>query len=275
MENRTLVATVLAAMVALAGGCTTAVEEREAAPPKITINLDAKPIRDVSASSCVPILGYAGGGVGGGEDAKWLFETHRQEAARIFRKSGARFVRQWDANRQWQIGAGALLVKDKQTGKMRNRFEDRTTDMKNAFSFYKEYGIKVMLTLENYGVITNLETGAGTSDIGFVKKHICDYVQWIVDNDFKEVVAGFELGNEPYWAGNSMFDNEFNTPENFAARWCEIVPEIKRIFPECEIGMPLAEYFAADPDIAAVRARTEQAEKLEAKGYFDISTPAA
>ena len=271
MDNRSLTATALAALVALAGGCTTAVEEREAPPPRITIDLDAKPIRDVSASSCVPILGYAGGGVGGGEDAKWLFETHRQEAARIFRRSGARFVRQWNANRQWQIGAGALLVKDKKTGKMKNRFEQRTTDMKNAFSFYKEYGVKVMLTLENYGALTNLETGAGTSGIGVVKKHICDYVQWIVDNDFKEVVAGFELGNEPYWAGNSMFDNEFNTPENFAARWCEIVPEIKRIFPECQIGMPLAEYFAADPDIAAVRARTEQAEKLEAKGYFDAS----
>ena len=263
-------AAVMAALVA-AGGCTTAVEEPQPAPAKITLHLNAKPIRDVSASSCAPVLGYAGGGVGGGEDAKWLFETHRQEAARIFRQSGARFVRHWSANRQWQIGAGALLVKDKQTGKMKNRFAERTTDMKNAFSFYKEYGVKVMLTLENYGALTNLETGATSSDIGIVKQHICDYVQWIVDNGFKEVVAGFELGNEPYWAGSSMYTTSPNAPEDYAARWCEIVPEIKRIFPECEIGMPLAEYFSADPDIAAVRARTEQAEKLEAKGYFDAS----
>ena len=68
-----------------------------------------------------------------------------------------------------------------------------------------------------------------------------------------------------------MYTTSPNAPEDYAARWCEIVPEIKRIFPECEIGMPLAEYFSADPDIAAVRARTEQAEKIEAKGYFDAS----
>ena len=111
MNYRTMAA-VLAALAA-AGGCTTAVEEPQPAPAKITLHLNAKPIRDVSASSCAPVLGYAGGGVGGGEDAKWLFETHRAEAARLFRQCGARFVRQWTANRQWQIGAGAQMVKDK------------------------------------------------------------------------------------------------------------------------------------------------------------------
>ena len=105
MNYRTMAAA-LAALVA-AGGCTTAVEEPEAPPARITLHLNARPIRDLSASSCAPVLGYAGGGVGWGEDAKWLFETHRQEAARIFRQSGARFVRHWSANRQWQIGAGA------------------------------------------------------------------------------------------------------------------------------------------------------------------------
>lgn len=260
-------------VVAIASACQMKNQEPEKRPVRtITLNLNAKPIRDISQSSSSPILGYAGAGVHGGEDAKWLFETHRTEAAAVFRKCGARFVRQWNAVRQWQFGAGALFVRDRKTGKVKNRFAHMTTDMYNAFSFYKEYGIKVVLTLENYGSITNFETHATTSDINYVKKDICDYVKWIVDNGFKEVVAGFELGNEPYWAGSRMFTDPNCTPERFAERWCAIIPEIKKIFPECKIGMPLAEYFSADPDIAAVRARTEQAEKLEAKGYFDASS---
>lgn len=260
-------------VVAIASACQMKNQEPEERPVRtITLNLNAKPIRDISQSSSSPILGYAGAGVHGGEDAKWLFETHRKEAAAVFRKCGARFVRQWNAVRQWQFGAGALFVRDRKTGKVKNRFAHMTTDMYNAFSFYKEYGIKVVLTLENYGSITNFGTHATTSDINYVKKDICDYVKWIVDNGFKEVVAGFELGNEPYWAGSRMFTDPNCTPERFAERWCAIIPEIKKIFPECKIGMPLAEYFSADPDIAAVRARTEQAEKLEAKGYFDASS---
>lgn len=260
-------------VVAIASACQMKRQDEKERPVRtITLNLNAKPIRDISQSSSSPILGYAGAGVHGGEDAKWLFETHRKEAAAVFRKCGARFVRQWNAVRQWQFGAGALFVRDRKTGKAKNRFAHMTTDMYNAFSFYKEYGIKVVLTLENYGSITNFETHASTSDINYVKKDICDYVKWIVDNGFKEVVAGFELGNEPYWAGSRMFTDPNCTPERFAERWCAIIPEIKKIFPECKIGMPLAEYFSADPDIAAVRARTEQAEKLEAKGYFDASS---
>ena len=261
------------AMAALAGACQMKNQEPEKRPVRtITLNLNAKPIRDISQSSSSPILGYAGAGVGGGEDSKWLFETHRKEAAAVFRKCGARFVRQWDAVRQWQRGAGSYFFLDSKTGKAKNRFPHMTTDMYNAFSFYKEYGIKVVLTLENYGSITNFETLASTPDINYVKKDICDYVKWIVDNGFKEVVAGFELGNEPYWAGNEMYTNPNCSPERYAERWCAIIPEIMKIFPECKIGMPIAEYFSADPDIAAVRARTEQAEKLEAKGYFDANS---
>ena len=186
------------AMAALAGACQMKNQEPEKRPVRtITLNLNAKPIRDISQSSSSPILGYAGAGVGGGEDSKWLFETHRKEAAAVFRKCGARFVRQWDAVRQWQRGAGSYFFLDSKTGKAKNRFPHMTTDMYNAFSFYKEYGIKVVLTLENYGSITNFETLASTPDINYVKKDICDYVKWIVDNGFKEVVAGFELGNEP------------------------------------------------------------------------------
>ena len=101
-----------------------------------------------------------------------------------------------------------------------------------------------------------------TSEIGIVKKTVCDYLRWIRDNGFADQVAGFELGNEPYWGKD---------PEVYGRRWCEIVPEMKKIWPDAKIGMPLAEYRQNDPDIAAVRARCEDMTWCEAKGEFSLS----
>jgi hypothetical protein len=61
-------------------------------------------------------------------------------------------------------------------------------------------------------------------------------------------VAGFELGNEPYWGKD---------PEEYGRRWCAIVPAMKEVWPDAQIGMPLAEYRPNDPDIASVCARCE------------------
>ena len=69
----------------------------------------AKPIRDIRKSSCCPIVGYAGSMLGE-PDAKYWYEQNREGLAKAFRACGARFVRQWDAIRFWQTGAGARLV---------------------------------------------------------------------------------------------------------------------------------------------------------------------
>ncbi len=50
-----------------------------------------------------------------------------------------------------------------------------------------------------------------------------------------------------------------------------IVPEIKKIFPEAKIGMPLAEYRPNDPDIASVRARATGLEWVQGGGEFSFS----
>jgi len=260
----------LLAAVAVAG-CSLAPEEAPKTVRRLFVDPERKPIRDVNASSCAPVIGFAGAGVGAGEDAKWLFETHRKEGAALFRQCGARFVRQWSAVDRWQDGAGSHWVFDKKLGRRVNRMADRTTDMKNAFSFYKEYGIKVLLTLENYGVCTNLETGARSGDIRDITRVMCDYVRWIVDNGFAETVAGFELGNEPYWMGHGMDKEGALTPEKYAERWCAIIPEILKIMPKAEFGMPLAEYFKADPDIAAVRNRALSTTGIKSENYFDAS----
>ena len=227
----------------------------------IRFNPDAKPIRDISKSTCSPFVGYAGSHED--MDCKTLFETDREATARAFRLAGARFVRQWDAVTHWQLGAGAH-VGWIGTGKGRRPGivdPENRTDMKNVFSFYKEYGIKVMLTLENYGVYTNLETFARSGDIKDVQRVICDYVKWIVDNGFTGVVAGLELGNEPY--GMAV-----NLAENYANRWTPIVNEIKRIWPAAPIGIAIGEYFENDPDVKAIRDRALGSQPLARSNYF-------
>ena len=234
--------------------------------PELTVDPDAKPIRNVADSSAFPVMGFAGSLVAEGEYSKYFYEDHRKETARVFRRAGVRLVRQWNAVAQWQTGAGCGRAWRKQPG---YNYEEYRTDMKNVFSFYKEYGIRAFLTLENYSVYTDPYNGVRTNDLATVKKVICDYVKWIVDNDFKSCVGGFELGNEPYWAGNDL---DKNSPEAYAARWIPIVTAIKEIWSEAPIGIALAEYMKGDPDVKAVRARMLAEKRVVSKGYFDEST---
>ena len=244
-----------------------AAEAREAAKVNdLIIDPEMKPIRNVKDSTCAPIMGYAGSLVGEGQFSKTFFVDDREQTARVFREAGVRLVRQWDAVRQWQTGAGAGRAYRKQPGL---NYEEESCDMKEVFSFYKEQGIKALLTLENYGVYTDVRQGVSTNDLEIVKRTICDYVRWIVDNDFKSCVGGFELGNEPYWAGNDL---DKNSPEAYAQRWIPIVTAIKEIWPEAPIGIALAEYMKGDPDVKAVRARMLAEKRVVRKSYFDEST---
>lgn len=252
---------------ALAGAAMMAGGVFAAGTNEVRVSPDAKPIRDVSGSSCAPIMGYAGSLVGEGEYSKWFYVDDRENTAKVFREAGVRFVRQWGAVKQWQTGAGCGRAY--RGNKPGFNYEEYRTDMKNVFSFYKEFGIKVMLTLENDSVYTDAEKGLETNDLGVVKQTICDYVRWIVDNGFQEVVAGFELGNEPYWMGRDM---KKYPPEEYAARWVSIIDGIKAIWPEAHIGIALAEYFKGDPDVAAVRARMLAEKQIKQNDYFDEST---
>ena len=230
----------------------------------ITIEIDAEeaPIKDMRNSTSAPDLGYAGAMLECGTTvAEWFYISNRVESAKLVRDAGAWVVRPWTANAHWQRGMAWAKTKD--CAAMRARYRhDALIDPHAYFSFWKENGMKAILCLENYGVYTDVEKGASTNDIETVKKVICDYVKWIVDNGYTDCVAGFELGNEPYWGKN---------PEEYGARWSVIVPEIKRIWPEAKIGMPIAEYRAGDPDIAAVRARATGLEWVQNKGEFSFS----
>ena len=230
-------------------------------PVTIIADADDTPIKDLRNSTSAPDLGYAGAMLESSTlIAEWFYISNRVESAKLIRDAGAWVVRPWSANDLWQRGMAWATTKDREA--MMKKYRNGVLiDPHAYFSFWKENGMKAILCLEQYGVYGDAEKGTRVSDIETTKKVICDYVQWIVDNGYKECVAGFELGNEPYFG---------NDPELYGQRWSEIVPAMKSIWPEMKIGMPLAEYRPNDPDIAAVRARATGLDWVQGGGEFSF-----
>ncbi len=231
-------------------------------PITIGVDADAEPIKDLRNSTSAPDLGYAGAMLESSTlVSEWFYISNRVESAKLIRDAGAWVVRPWTANDCWQRGLAWVATKDRAALQKRHS-RAVFIDPHAYFSFWKENGMKAILCLENYGVYDDVEKGTRVNDIESVRKVICDYLQWIVDNGYRECVAGFECGNEPYWG---------NDPELYGARWSAIIPEMKKIWPDVKIGIPLAEYRPNDPDIAAVRARATGLEWVQDGGEFSFS----
>ena len=231
-------------------------------PITIGVDADAEPIKDLRNSTSAPDLGYAGAMLESSTlVSEWFYISNRVESAKLIRDAGAWVVRPWTANDCWQRGLAWVATKDRAALQKRHP-RAVFIDPHAYFSFWKENGMKAILCLENYGVYDDVEKGTRVNDIESVRKVICDYLQWIVDNGYRECVAGFECGNEPYWG---------NDPELYGARWSAIIPEMKKIWPDVKIGIPLAEYRPNDPDIAAVRARATGLEWVQDGGEFSFS----
>ena len=262
MKEKTALCILLAAF--LCHGSFSATEHQPAF--RINIDLANDFIKDHRQSTAAPVLGYAGSMLEYPDSMlQWLFVTNRVETADAMKSAGAKLVKEWSSLDKWQIGLAYANAKDDGAREsIRRRFgrDGLLADPKVWFSFRKENGIKALLCLEQYRVWTDAAAGVKTGDVEVVKRTVCDYLKWIVDNGFKDQVAGFELGNEPYWGKD---------PEEYGKRWCVIVPEMKKIWPDAQIGMPLAEYRPNDPDIAAVRARCEDMTWCENKGEFSFS----
>ena len=190
----------------------------EAAPPDMTITFDvnAPTYIDQSKSTSFPNLGYAGCIADEGKEyAEEFFRRTPDHTWEVFKGAGAYLVKEWNADGAWE--------RDKEMAY-------------DVFAWRKKHGVRVLLCIEHYSGRT----------INDARRRILGYVKWIVDNDFKDQVAGIELGNEPYWG---------TSPEVFADRWAAIVPDIKKIWPEVPLGFSIAELYDGDPDIAAVRSR--------------------
>ena len=211
------------------------------AKPDFTISLDpaAKPIKDQTNLSSAPGIGYAGtlaDTFAGGDD--WYFVSNRVELARAYRESGAWLIRMWSAE-DWFARRNTTDPKK------------RRSNPEAAFSLWKEMGIKVLFTVEAWG----------TPDEETFPNKITEFVQWIVDNDYKDVVAGFELGNESYFA-------KPDSQRSLAKRWRYLIPQMLKIWPHAKLGIPIAEYFENDPDVAQIRARLQSSGEIKRDNYF-------
>lgn len=240
--KKNVIAAVLAATVY---GCAVG-----AADFTISIDPAKAPIKDMKNNTCAPVLGYAGVMCEGG-NCEWLLRDHPDYTARAFRQSGAWLMRQWSANNWWEKGVLGVAERGK-----------KAMDPKFLYDFLKKNDLKALFTIEQWSMI-DPQTGKRTNDIGVVKRRITDYVKWVKDNGYECVVAGFELGNETYFDPHS---------EQIGARWCEIVPEIRKIMPNVKLGIPLGEYTEGDPDFQAVMNRWRSADEIKARESLDVDT---
>ncbi len=211
---------------------------------KIDIDLAAEPMRDARKSSCFPMIGYAGcymqikGYDGSDVGEEYWLRDNAEETSRVMREAGAWFQRMWNANKWF-----ARRVPDTNPNPKKRYTQ---THPEIAFKFWKDNGIKLLFTLEAWG---------GEKS----KKEILEFVRWIIDNDYKCVVAGFELGNESFYSEKYP---------SLAPIWTEIVLEIKKMWPDAKLGINLAELFERNPDLAQVKNRMLADGKIERNTYF-------
>ena len=146
-----------------------AVEALVAGILPIEVDVEMEPIKDLRNSSSAPDLGYAGAMLETSTlVAEWFYISNRVESAKLIRDAGAWVVRPWSANDTWQCGLAWVATTNRVALQKRHPHK-MFIDPHAYFSFWKENGMKAILCLENYGVYTNVETGARTSDIDVVK----------------------------------------------------------------------------------------------------------
>jgi len=173
-----------------------------------------------------------------GKSDTYFFETNGEETARAMKEAGAWFQRMWSAN--------GWFAKRNQKDKDGNPMSNPDA----AFKFWKANGFKILFTIE-----------AWNKD---AKPQILDFVKYIVDNDYKDIVAGFEMGNETYASPKYP---------SLAPFWKKFIDGAEKIWPKIPLGLVLGEYMQNDPDIAQIQARMQSSEKLERgwtwnTGYF-------
>jgi hypothetical protein len=101
----------------------------------IFIDVNSSPIKDQRDSTCAPDLGYAGclTEVSLYNDAfsPWAYGSGAKQTEKALRDCGARFMRQWDAVKTWQLGmSGAGNV----------------ANPKLYWSLWKKMGVKILFT---------------------------------------------------------------------------------------------------------------------------------
>ena len=218
----------------------------------INIDLGAKPIRDASESTSKALVGYAGClcGMDGGDRQAFWFGENRAATSAAMRQAGAWFQRMWTANKWFEQRKPNPYDPNSKDPKEVKRYKSYVQSRPDlVFPFWKENGFKILFTLECWG--DNQE------------KTAVEFVKWIVDNGYKDVVAGFEMGNESYFSEHY--------PE-LAPRWKRVIDELWKIWPKVPLGICLCELYENNPDLTQVRSRMLAEGKIKKDGYFSAST---
>ena len=210
----------------------------------INLDLSGKPIRDLSKSTSKAIVGYISAMHEYGDE--YWFVTNKMQTAAAMKMAGCYNTATWSSD-QWF-----------------NRRNDpnpkKRSNPKAQFDFWKQNGFKVLIGLSGIGP----KQAADEAVFQSIVSNKLEFVKWIIDNNYKDVVQGFELGCETYYGA-------YDRQDALIKLWTALVPEILKIWPNCPMGVPVAENFELNPDIAHVRERMLAAGEIKRDTYFAAS----
>lgn len=169
---------------------------------EISLDPAAKPFRDLRKIGCDHGIGFrvAPEIFWSAADDDWWFVTNRLETARALKQAGAHLLRLEDVNRWFRRRNAA-------DPKM------RPSNPKAAFDLFRANDIKVLVCLEC----------ASTNAVD----ESLEIVQWLVDNGYKDVVAGFESDDESLDGQRS---------EALAQCWADFLARAEKIWPKLPRG---------------------------------------
>ena len=207
----------------------------------LNLDLSGKPMRDLSKSTSKAIVGYISAMHAYGDD--YWFVTNKYETAAVMKKAGCYNTATWSSD-MWFARRNDKNPKNR-------------TNPKAQFDFWKENGFKVLIGLTGIGP----KQAADEAQFKAAVDSRLEFVKWIIDNKYKDVVQGFELGCETYYGA-------YDRQDALIKLWTALVPEILKLWPNCYMGVPVAENFELNPDIAHVRERMLAAGEIKRDTYF-------
>ena len=207
----------------------------------LNLDLSGNPMRDLSKTTSKAIVGYISAMHAYGDD--YWFVSNKYETAAVMKKAGCYNTATWSSD-QWFARRNDPNPKNR-------------TNPKAQFDFWKQNGFKVLIGLSPIGP----KQAADEKVFKSIVDDKVGFVKWIIDNGYKDVVQGFELGCETYYM-------PYDRQDALIKLWTALVPEILKIWPKCPMGVPVAENFELNPDIKQVRNRMLAAGEIKRDTYF-------
>ncbi len=209
----------------------------------INLDLSGKPIRDLSKTTSKAVVGYISAMHNDPAGDDWWFVSNKVETAAVMKRAGCYNHATWSS--------------DFWFNNRNNPNPKKRSNPKAQFDFWKENGFKILIGLSGIGPKQAADEAQFKANVS----NRLEFVKWIVDNNYKDVVQGFELGCETYYGA-------YDRQDALIKFWTALVPEILKIWPGCQMGVPVAENFELNPDIAHVRERMLAAGEIKRDTYF-------